>query len=169
MALNKFFVENGQNPVLQEQLVGKHFVDGLQTNNITKTVFEYDGCRYHNCDICNACSDMPEVERKRLQEATDERNQYIKKFGYNLVIRKECQIKFEHPRVLEYMKFFEKRLREMNVVEALIIRDAFFGGRTQNIFFQYKATHNESIYYYDFKSLYPYVCANKALPLQHPE
>ena len=47
-------------------------------------------------------------------------------------------------------------------------RDAFFGGRTENIVTSYRATPGEEIKYTDICSLYPYICKRGRLPIGHP-
>jgi hypothetical protein len=48
-------------------------------------------------------------------------------------------------------------------------RNALHGGRTNNLKFAYKIRDNESILYYDFTSLYPYVLSSRPFPLGHPD
>ena len=47
-------------------------------------------------------------------------------------------------------------------------RDAFFGGRTENIIPFYKVKDEEKIKYTDICSLYPYVCKRGKFPIGHP-
>lgn len=49
------------------------------------------------------------------------------------------------------------------------IRDSFFGGRTNNVSFNYVCKSNERIKYYDFTSLYPYVLVAYKYPIEHPK
>ncbi len=44
-------------------------------------------------------------------------------------------------------------------------RESLHGGRTSNIKFAYEAKKGESLLYYDFTSLYPYVLANNVFPM----
>ena len=48
------------------------------------------------------------------------------------------------------------------------IRDAFFGGRTNNLVFNYVCDENERILYHDVTSLYPSVLVKNKYPLKHP-
>jgi len=48
-------------------------------------------------------------------------------------------------------------------------RDAFFGGRTENIITRYEITGTEKIRYVDVCSLYPYVLKTGAFPIGHPD
>ena len=50
----------------------------------------------------------------------------------------------------------------------LNIRDAFFGGRTNNIFFSYECGEGEVIRYLDVTSLYPSVLVKNPYPMGHP-
>ena len=50
------------------------------------------------------------------------------------------------------------------------IRESFFGGRTNNLTFNYECDpkSTQSIKYLDFTSLYPYVLSTKEYPIGHP-
>ena len=47
-------------------------------------------------------------------------------------------------------------------------RDAFFGGRTENIVTSFTVEPGEEIKYTDIFSLYPYVCIRGRFPIGHP-
>jgi hypothetical protein len=59
--------------------------------------------------------------------------------------------------------------KSMEFYKDINIRDAFFGGRTNNLMFNYKAKDGESIKYFDVTSLYPYVLVNRDYPIGHPK
>ena len=56
----------------------------------------------------------------------------------------------------------------LQAVGHLNIRDAFFGGRTNNLFFSYECKPGERIRYLDVTSLYPSVLVKNPYPLRHP-
>ena len=57
----------------------------------------------------------------------------------------------------------------MEKIGHINIRDAFFGGRTNNIQFHKNISNDEEIKYLDFCSLYPYVLKYFPYPVDHPE
>ena len=60
-------------------------VDGYES--ITKTVYEYNGCKWHGC-LCQP--NRTNVDRNRLT-ATKDKEKVIKELGYNLVTAWECE------------------------------------------------------------------------------
>ena len=50
----------------------------------------------------------------------------------------------------------------------LDFREAFFGGRTENIATRYEVTNTEKIRYVNVYSLYPYVLKTGTFPLGQP-
>lgn len=48
-------------------------------------------------------------------------------------------------------------------------RDAFYGGRVENLAKSYTVKSNEKIKYYDFISMYPTICKNARFPVGHPK
>jgi len=59
--------------------------------------------------------------------------------------------------------FIENHLMLIN--SPLDSREAFFGGRTENIIIRYEVTGTEKIRYVDVCSLYPYVLKTGTFPL----
>lgn len=79
----------------------------------------------------------------------------------------ECQrerLKQERADVAAYVK-------SLDLVEPLNPRDAFCGGRTNAVRLYHRADgdQGETINYYDYTSLYPYVNKNGVYPIGHPE
>ena len=73
----------------------------------------------------------------------------------------------------EEMKiYFNERIKHYSQISKygdINIRESFYGGRTNNLKFTYECKENESLKYYDFTSLYPYVLVNNKYPVGHPE
>lgn len=72
----------------------------------------------------------------------------------------------------ELKQFKNWRFRYYKPIESvghISIDDAFFGGRTNNLFFNYVCNEDEKIIYQDVTSLYPYVLVKNAYPIGHPE
>ena len=57
----------------------------------------------------------------------------------------------------------------LNANGGVNIREAFYGGRTNNLKFYHECNANEEIKYLDFCCLYPYVLKTMKFPLKHPE
>jgi len=62
----------------------------------------------------------------------------------------------------------KKYYKKLQNYGAISLRDAFFGGRTNNISFLHDCASDEQIKYFDFTSLYPYVLKNNPFPYGHP-
>ena len=68
------------------------------------------------------------------------------------------------------IKYYYKLRPELNINNGVNIKNAFYGGRTNNIQFYQKVDGEEfRIRYLDFTSLYPFVLKTKQYPLEHPE
>lgn len=54
----------------------------------TNTIYEFHGCMYHGCIICfdkNSINPKQKIENRLLYEKTINREEYLKKLGYNLI------------------------------------------------------------------------------------
>ena len=60
-------------------------VDGYEP--ITKTVYEYNGCKWHGCP----CQPKRAIVDRNRYDATKEKENVIKSLGYNLVTAWECE------------------------------------------------------------------------------
>ncbi|XP_044019377.1 DNA polymerase-like [Aphidius gifuensis] len=67
------------------------------------------------------------------------------------------------------LKNFLKTIDNNFYKEAILPRDALFGGRTENFCVSHTVTGSEKIYYVDVTSLYPSVLKKNIYPLGHPK
>ncbi|XP_032676810.1 uncharacterized protein LOC116846712 [Odontomachus brunneus] len=90
-----------------------------------------------------------------------------KKRGYVVTEKWECIFDRELRKNREIREFVENHpMLRNNPFEP---REAFYGGRTENIVTRYEVTGTEKIRYVDVCSLYPYVLKTGAFPLGHPD
>ena len=138
-------------------------------DEVTKTVYEFQGCFWHGC---RSCYPNRSETHRRLEDRTME-DVYIcmqrKVFdlasrGYNVKQMWECQwaqLKQTDPAVRDFVK-------QLDIVAPHNPRDAFCGGRTNAIKLYHQTEADETADYYDFTSLYPYVNKNGEYPFGHP-
>lgn len=103
---------------------------------------------------------MDDVFRDR-----EEKHRLFREAGYRVISKWECQWnqdRTNQPRIQTFLK-------EHHIPRPLDPRDAFFGGRTNAYCLYYRVKEGEKMYYYDFKSLYPYVNKYGRYPVGHPE
>ena len=65
----------------KEVRIGKYYVDGYAVVDGHTWIFEYDGCKYHDCQKCDR-----EMLVKRDESA---RNEYLKSLPYTTIMRQE--------------------------------------------------------------------------------
>jgi hypothetical protein len=100
-----------------------------------------------------------------LYVETKKKVQYLKKEGYNIVEKWECDLKRELNEDGEMRRHFE----EHSLVDPLQPREAFFGGRTNAAKLFHKCENGERIKYVDFTSLYPWCNKSTRMVVGHPE
>ena len=97
---------------------------------------------------------------------------YFKEKGFNLVTIWEHNFnemkRDSDPQFKSYYTQRNEYYSRLETVGHLNIRDAFFGGRTNNLFFTYECKDGEKIRYLDVTSLYPSVLVKNPYPLRHP-
>ena len=84
--------------------------------------------------------------------------------GYNVKQMWECQwaqLKQTDPVVRDFVN-------QLDIVAPRSPRDAFCGGRTNAMKLYHQTEADETVDYYDFTSLYPYVNKNGEYPIGHP-
>ena len=98
-------------------------VDGFVKIGNENFIFEFNGCRYHECDC--------EISRKSVLTKKDDRERFkdLASFG-TLIVMKECvwtAFKKEKKPVLSTPNFFgRKNIKEIEIIEA-IKNDTFYG------------------------------------------
>jgi len=145
-----------------------YFVDGYDP--MTRTVYEFHGCLWHGCKRCFPRDRQtkhpvnPDRTLDELLRATQVKAQTLRTAGYRVVELWEHEWDAMVKDNLEVQLF----LAQLELVEPLEPRDAFFGGRTGAVSLYAKAQENEEIRYIDVTSLYPWVNKTQEYPTGHP-
>ncbi|XP_054168383.1 uncharacterized protein LOC128965664 [Oppia nitens] len=121
---------------------------------------------------------LPEKLRRDLRRElrTDLRReptllQYFQRQGYQVTLIWEHEFKNELNTDDELRQYYPLRQRyyaKMNKIGHVDIRESFYGGRTNNLFFNDDCKENEIIKYKDVCSLYPTVLSKCEYPIGHP-
>ena len=166
--------QNENRKITRQYQVGKYYADGFEQES--NTIYEFLGCHFHDC-MCRKDRDVPIPSLNgrtysQLYDKLMKKFLLYKKLKYNVRFIWECEFHRERrsdPSMRQYtgdQQNFIKFLREQGGAR---IKEAFFGGRTNNLKFYYTCTEQETIKYVDFCSLYPYVLSSKIYPVKHPE
>jgi G:T-mismatch repair DNA endonuclease (very short patch repair protein) len=146
-------------------------VDGYCSE--TNQIFEFQGCYYHGCPNCykfgrnDPLFDDPSQTLDFRYETTMAKIDKLKSFGYDAIEMWECDFRQQlkdNPEINTYTK-----THPLVNLAPLNAREAFYGGRTGNVWEYYEAKEGEKIKYVDVCSLYPYVCKYGKFPIGHPE
>ena len=146
----------------------RYTVDGFDAE--THTIYEFDSCFWHGCPTCfpQRHKPHPTLLGRTMNDVFRLRNKkhdLLRQHGYLVRSIWECEwIKRENaePAIQEFLKSHQTpRLLEP--------QDAFFGGRINTYQLYRRVQASEKIYYYDFKSLYPFVNKYCHYPIGHPE
>ena len=100
-----------------------------------------------------------------LRQRDEKRFNFIKRQGYQVEVKWECQFRQEVMANSELSDF----IAELNLQDPLNPRHAFFGGRTNAIKLYHEAAADEKILYKDVTSLYPWTNKTQKYPVGHPE
>lgn len=167
------YVSHTENMVIQhalrggEKQVGKYFLDGYAYVNGQHIAFEFQGCFYHGCPICyneNDTNNVTKTTYGQLYHTFLAKKRYLQYSGYTV------RVLWEHEwnEMLEKDSILQAFVLKMQFPEPLDPRDALYGGRTNAIKLYHKQAEGETINYYDFTSLYPFVNKTKTYPVGHP-
>jgi G:T-mismatch repair DNA endonuclease (very short patch repair protein) len=144
----------------------KHYKpDGYCIAN--NTVYEFNGCYFHGCLECMS-RDTLCVNKKTADEnynATQERKHHLRRMGFKVVTKWECQLAEELKANSEMKAFFS----DLNVKGRIDPRDAFSGGITHAFKMMAQADDTHEISHYDVVSLYPFVNYSKRYPVGMPK
>ena len=155
--------------ILREQKIGNYYADGYIPQD--KHVFEFWGCFRHSCPQC--CDpNTPLVTGQQTYEFTLKKINYYEEKGYQLTQIWEHEINEEmelNTFLKDYIRSRYQHYAKIKKYGGANIRDAFFGGRTNNLFFNYICRENEIIRYLDVTSLYPSVLVKNEYPIGHPD
>ena len=158
-----------------EHRLGPYFADGYDASS--NTVFEFNGCKWHGCPRCYRNRSSTITDENGERSAASRYADYIKKKkyytdkGFNVIEKWECDFqkeRMENPELNEFITTEIARLQELKNIGFAEIREAFYGGRTDNMKFFYEAGSAERIEYKDVTSEYPFVLKFKEYPVGHP-
>lgn len=142
-------------------------VDGYHPSS--HTAYEYLGCFWHGCPDCYSgrCQTHRQLLDRSMadaHEATNRRHDVLRQQGYRVVTMRECQWK----RHKEQDAALHHYIDQLQLQDPLVPREAFFGGRTNAIRLYYQIAAGETIRYYDYTNLYPWVNKTGRYPISHP-
>jgi hypothetical protein len=134
----------------------------------TNTILEFLGDYYHGCPTHT--KDMSETENgvKATQRfaMTLDRLSEFKRMGYIVVEKWECAFEDD---LLHLTDEEKAHLDELDLVERLDPRDAFYGGRCNAIALHAAPIDDYIINYYDVRSMYPDGMKSCPYPEGHPD
>ena len=146
----------------------RYTVDGYDAT--TRTVYEFHGCYWHGCPRCHP--QRQETHARLLDRTmgdayrtTQTKVRSLRVRGYTVVEMWECDWHRrlqDQPQVADYVA-------SLHLQPPLQPREAFFGGRTNEVQLHRTSAPGEEIRYYDYTSLYPWVNENARYPVGHPE
>lgn len=149
-----------------EVKVEGRMMDGRDNNGV---LYSFHGCFWHGCEFCyphtSTMNPVSQLTMKELRENTRVQTECLRKKGYTVIEKWECEFRAEIEKNKDLAKFYES----YRVHESLQPRDSFFGGRTNATRLFFQSNEKEKIRYVDFTSLYPYVCKYAKFPVGHPE
>ncbi|XP_055374404.1 uncharacterized protein LOC129607410 [Condylostylus longicornis] len=150
------------------------FVNGIKVDGFcseTNQVFEFYSCYYHGHLTCiphnrnNSLQDDSNDIMNTRYKRTIKKAERLRKLGHDVIEMWQC----------EFNSLISKEeasyLKNHPLVQhsALNPRDAFYGGRTGNVYNYYKCKEEEKKKYIDICSLYPWVCKYGKFPIGHPQ
>ena len=162
--------------LIRERRVGPYFADGFDESS--QTAYEFNGCRWHGCAKCYIDRQMNIQDDSGERTARSRYADYLKKKKYyndhniSLIETWECDLqrqRISDPELNDFITDKLARMRTLKEVGGAKIKEAFFGGRTDNVRFFHNALDEESIEYKDVTSEYPYVLKFKEYPIGHPK
>jgi len=162
-------------------------------DEVTDTVYEFDGCYWHGCEKCYSSYKVNKVNKVSnktmidLRKSTEARQNEIRECVTNLIVIKECEwdkkvnkyvceclkvhseLCVENKKeMLEYKKW-ERTFDKKRIIGKLLPRKAFFGGRTEGFNLYHECSADEEVLYLDYTSLYPAVNKYGWYPIGHPK
>ena len=193
------YMEKENNIKIEREVpIDNFIVDGYDSKN--KTVYEYNGCHFHahhciypdNRDEpmpykrrkidkdrpFNKCFDKVEWEdctvtaNERYQSTLDKAT-HLRKRKFNVIEEWDCSVAKRKKTDPFYKSYNKTRQEQYHLIKkhgGVDVREAFFGGRTNNIRFWCDTSDKTeyNIKYYDFRSLYPTVLKYEEFPMGHP-
>lgn len=140
-------------------------MDGVDENGV---LYSFHGCFWHGCESCfpnqKTVNPVSQITMDELRQQTRLQTEILRKKGYTVVEKWECEFRAEIQQDNDLAEFYES----YKAYEPLQPRDSFFGGRTNATRLFCESNEKEQIRYVDFTSLYPYVCKYAKFPIGHP-
>lgn len=171
-----FMQNNRENKILREYKIQAFVADGFIPE--TREVFEFYGCIFHGCCRCFQSNRFKQfnpfsgLTMDELYERTMKREKQLLDSNFKLTTIWECELnelRKSSESIDEYFKNHLKNFDSNKFTPNLEPRMAFFGGRVNASKLYHEVSKDEKIYYFDFTSLYPFVCKNKKFPIGHPK
>ena len=162
--------------ILREYRIDSYVVDGFIPE--TKEILEFYGCIFHGCKRCFSSNRYKTFNpfsgqtMDNLYQTTIQREKYFIESQFKLTTIWECALKEMRHSCVNIDEYFVNHLRCFSAAKytpSLEPRGAFYGGRVEAIKLYHEADIDEKIYYYDFTSLYPFVCKTGKFPIGHPK
>jgi G:T-mismatch repair DNA endonuclease (very short patch repair protein) len=147
-----------------ERRVRGRFVDGLGADGC---VFQFFGCWWHSCPECykdrDAKHPLKGVRHRDNYDSTMAFVEDLRSAGHEVRVIWECA--YRAGMGSEERELLKKSMK----YEPLRPRDGFYGGRCEAIRLHAVPEEGVEIKYYDFTSLYPFICKYGTYPLGHPK
>jgi len=147
----------------------RYYVDGFDA--YSNTIYEFHGCRFHGC---RSCMKNRKIRDPRtgftlddLHYMTVKRTAALKSLGYTVHEIYECAFDAQVDSDPDLSRF----VSELDVPNRMVIRQAFYGGRTSCFTLHYECDEesSEEIHYADVCSLYPFINKMAKMPVGHPD
>ena len=144
--------------LVREYRIGPYYADGVDVTN--RTVYEYCGCYFHGCPCTSG-------DHHKYQ-STMNRIAHMKSLGWNVHYSFGCDFRTVKRSYLAYCRQRTQHHRMIKKYGGISLRDAFRGGRVNNLKFYEVATEGYEIKYVDVVSEYPAMMKQKTFPVGHP-
>ena len=147
----------------------RYKLDGYYVLNGKEHALEFHGCVWHGCIRCFPTGRHRKVLNGKslaeLHAETKLKEKRLQAMGYRLSVMWQCEfldLKRKNPGLNRFLS------QCPNLVPPLLLRDAYFGGRTNAIVLHKVLASGERGHYVDFTSLYPDVMKYQRYPVKHP-
>ena len=193
------YMEKENNTKIEREVpIDNYVVDGYDSKN--KTVYEYNGCHFHahHCIYPDKRDEPMPYKRRKIDKdrpfnkcfekvewedctvtpnerykMTIDKAAHLRKRKFNVIEEWDCSVAKRKKTDSIYKSYNKKRQEQYHLIKkhgGVDVREAFFGGRTNNIRFWCDTSEKPeyNIKYYDFRSLYPTVLKYEEFPMGHP-
>ncbi|XP_054152671.1 uncharacterized protein LOC128951450 [Oppia nitens] len=164
--------------ICREMRIGQNYADGCIRDGVLGEIFEFNGCYWHGCQKCthlfslrNTYDGNEQVDPIKDYQRTIEKETYYKSRGFKVTSIWEHDFDKLLTTDVEFKAFHKKRMAYYKTIDKIghaNIRESFYGGRTNNLYFNADSTGTELIKYKDVCSLYPTVLSKCEYPIGHP-